>query len=86
MNIVDVILSTEVLAGIVLVASLGLIVQCVLSFKSEAATLTPKLTKIESDLTRIREGMPLRLGSDSFSRACRKYRVESPYVRPPRPR
>ena len=57
MDIFDVILSTEVLAGIVIAAALGLIVRCVLSFTSEAASMTPKLTKIESDLTRLREGM-----------------------------
>ena len=57
MDTLDVILSTEVLAGIVIVAALAFIVRAVLSFTSEAAKMTPKLTQIESDLTRIREGM-----------------------------
>ena len=58
MDIVDAILSTEVLAGVVMVAVLGMIVRCFLSFTREAASLAPKLAKIESDLTRLQEEMP----------------------------
>ena len=58
MEIFNVILSTEVLAGIVLVAALGMILRCLLSFTREVGSLAPKLAKIVSDLSRLQEKMP----------------------------
>ena len=57
MNIIDIILSTEVIAGLVIVASLAMTVRSVLFFTREASALGPKLTKIEANLTKFRDGM-----------------------------
>ena len=57
MNLFDIILSTEVIAGILIAASLAMAVRSILFFTREAATMSPKLQKIEHDLSKLREGM-----------------------------
>ena len=57
MRILDIILSLEVMAGILIAASLAMAVRSLLSFTRETATMGPKLQKIEADLHRTREGM-----------------------------
>jgi len=56
-NMLDVILSVEVIAGIIITASLAMSVRSILFFTREAATMSPRLQKLESDLTRLRDGM-----------------------------
>lgn len=56
-NLLDIILSTEVIAGIIITASLAMSVRSILFFTREASTMSPKLQKIDADLSRLREGM-----------------------------
>ncbi|MFH1570513.1 MAG: hypothetical protein ABIL09_21165 [Gemmatimonadota bacterium] len=57
MNLIDIILSTEVIAGIIIVASLAYAVRSILFFTREASTMGPRLQRIEADLNRLRDGM-----------------------------
>ena len=50
MNILDVVLSTEVIAGVLIVASLAMAVRSILFFTRESSGMSPRLMKIESDL------------------------------------
>ena len=56
-NILDVVLSTEVVAGVLIVASLGMAVRSILFFTRESTGIAPKLMKIEADLEKWRGGM-----------------------------
>jgi len=56
-NILDVVLSTEVIAGVLIVASLAMAVRSILFFTRESTGIAPKLMKIEADLERWRGGM-----------------------------
>ena len=56
-NILDVVLSTEVIAGVLIVASLAMAVRSILFFTRESTGIAPKLMKIESDLEKWRAGM-----------------------------
>lgn len=57
MNILDVVLSTEVIAGVLIVASLAMAVRSILFFTRESSGMSPRLMKIESDLEKWRGGM-----------------------------
>lgn len=57
MRILDIILSLEVIAGILIAASLAMAVRALLNFTRESATMGPKLHKLESDLQKLRDGM-----------------------------
>ena len=56
-NALDIILSTEVIAGIIIAASLAMSVRSILYFTREASTMSPRLMKIDADLSRLRDGM-----------------------------
>ena len=56
-NILDVVLSTEVIAGVLIVASLAMAVRSILFFTREITGIAPRLMKIEADLERWRGGM-----------------------------
>ncbi len=56
-NILDVVLSTEVIAGVLIVASLAMAVRSILFFTRESTGIAPRLMKIESDLEKWRGGM-----------------------------
>jgi len=56
-NALDIILSPEVIAGIIISASLAMSVRTILLFAREASTMSPRLQKIEADLSRLRDGM-----------------------------
>ena len=56
-NILDVVLSTEGIAGVLIVASLAMAVRSILFFTRESTGIAPKLMKIESDLEKWRGGM-----------------------------
>jgi hypothetical protein len=56
-NILDVVLSTEVIAWVLIVASLAMAVRSILFFTRESTAIAPKLMKIESDLEKWRGGM-----------------------------
>ena len=56
-NILDVVLSTEVIAGVLIVASLAMAVRSILFFTRESTGIAPKLMKIESELEKWRAGM-----------------------------
>ena len=60
MDIFNIILSTEVIAGILVVASLAMTVRSILFFTREASGMSPRLMKIEADLTKFRGGMDER--------------------------
>ena len=57
MNVLDIILSLEVMAGILITASLAMAVRSLLHFTRESATMGPKLQKIDAELQKWREGM-----------------------------
>ena len=57
MNVLDVILSTEVIAGIIIVASVAMTVRSILMFTREASGMSPRLLKLESELGKHKEGM-----------------------------
>ena len=53
----DAILSTETIAGILIIGALAMSVRSILFFTREASSMAPRLQKIDSDLNRFREGM-----------------------------
>ena len=57
MDILDIILSTQVIAGIIIVASVAMAVRSILFFTREASGMAPKLMKLDSELGKYREGM-----------------------------
>ncbi len=57
MIVLDTILSTEVIAGIIIIAAFALCIRSILTFTNQATELRPKLTTIEGSLTKLREGM-----------------------------
>jgi chromosome segregation ATPase len=57
MEFLEGILSTEVIAGILIIASFGMCIRSILHFTREAAVLQPKLGDIERELVKWREGM-----------------------------
>jgi hypothetical protein len=50
LNILDIILSTEVIAGIIIVASVAMAVRSILMFTREASGMGPKLMKLDHEL------------------------------------
>ncbi len=60
MNVLDIILSTEVVTGIITVGSLAMIVRSILLFSREAAGISPRLLKVEMDLAKLSD----RMGED----------------------
>jgi len=57
MRILDIILSLEVMAGILITAALAMSVRSLLSYTRHVATMGPKLQRAEAALQRLREGM-----------------------------
>ena len=57
MNILDIILSTEVIAGIIIVASVAMAVRSILMFTREASGMGPKLMKLNHELGKHKDGM-----------------------------
>lgn len=57
MDNIEAILAPEVLAAIVAVAALAMAVRALLSYSKDNAEISPKLDKIERDLSRLRDGM-----------------------------
>lgn len=57
MNFFDVILSTQVIAGILVVSALVMSVRSILYFTREASGMAPRLQKIEMDLAKLRDSM-----------------------------
>ena len=53
----DAILSTEIIAGILIIGALVMSVRSILFFTREASSMAPKLQKIDHDLTKLRDGM-----------------------------
>ncbi|MBT7595748.1 MAG: hypothetical protein HN559_12620 [Gemmatimonadetes bacterium] len=53
----DAILSTETIAGILIIGALVMAVRSILFFTREAAAMAPRLQKIDMDLNKRREGM-----------------------------
>ncbi|MBT7860090.1 MAG: hypothetical protein HN712_07240 [Gemmatimonadetes bacterium] len=53
----DAILSTETIAGILIIGALAMSVRSILFFTREAATMAPRLQKIDFDLNKWRDGM-----------------------------
>lgn len=51
------ILSTEVIAGIIIIGALVMSVRTILMFTRQASEMAPKLQKLEAALTKIRDGM-----------------------------
>lgn len=60
MNVVDVVLSTEVIAGIIIIGALVMSVRSILIFTRDASSMAPKLQRIEVSLNKQREGMDER--------------------------
>jgi hypothetical protein len=56
-NVLDVILTTEVIAGVLIAASLAMAVRSIPVFSRETAGIAPRLMKIEADLEKWRGGM-----------------------------
>jgi hypothetical protein len=50
MTILDSILRTEVIAGIIIISGFAMCIRSILAFTNQATELRPKLTKIESQL------------------------------------
>ena len=57
MNALDIILSAEVITGIMIVGSLAMTVRSVKFLTREVSGMRPRLMKIEADLTRFSDGM-----------------------------
>ena len=57
MNILDIVLSTQVIAGIIIVASVAMAVRSILFFTREASGMAPKLMKLDNELGKYRDGM-----------------------------
>ena len=57
MNVLDVVLSTEVIAGIIIIGALVMSVRSILIFTREASSMGPRLQKVEISLAKLREGM-----------------------------
>ena len=57
MNVFDVILTTEVISGILIIGALVMAVRSILMFTRQANEMAPKLQKIEMGLAKQREGM-----------------------------
>jgi hypothetical protein len=49
LNILDIILSTEVIAGIIIVASVAMAVRSILMFTREASGMSPKLMTLDHE-------------------------------------
>ena len=60
MNVLDIILSTEVITGIITVGSLVMIVRSILFFTSAASGMGPRLIRMEADLTKFSDGVDVR--------------------------
>ena len=60
MNVLDVILSTEVITGVITVGSLAMIVRSILFFTNAASGMGPRLIKMEADLTKFSDGVDVR--------------------------
>lgn len=56
MNVFD-ILTTEVIAGILIIGALVMSVRSILMFTREASDMAPKIQKLDMSLSKIREGM-----------------------------
>jgi len=57
MEFFDAILTTEVLAGILIIGAFAMGIRSTLHFSKGAADLRPKLTEVERNLKRLRDGM-----------------------------
>ncbi len=57
MNVLDIILSTEVVTGVLIVGSLAMAVRSFLLFTREAAGISPRLLKVEMDLAKLSDRM-----------------------------
>jgi len=60
MTILDSILSTEVIAGIIIIGGFAMCIRSILAFTNSATELRPKLTEIERQLGNLRDGMKER--------------------------
>ena len=60
MNVLDVILSIEVITGIIAVGSLAMIVRSILLFTNAASGMGPRLIRMEADLTKFSDGVDVR--------------------------
>ena len=56
MNFSD-ILSTEIMCGIVTIASLVLLVRSLLAFSRQSAVIRPQLMKVDAEITKLRSGL-----------------------------
>lgn len=56
-NLLDIILCTEVIAGIIIAASMAMSVRSILFFTGQASSMAPRLQRIEANLSRLREDM-----------------------------
>lgn len=57
MEIFDAVLSTEVLAGILIIGAFAMAIRSTLHFTKGAADLRPRLNEVEQELRRLRNGM-----------------------------
>lgn len=57
MTVLDSLLSTEVITGIIIIGAFAMCIRSILAFTNKATELRPKLTEIERHLTNLREGM-----------------------------
>ena len=56
-QVLDVVLSTEVIAGILIVAAMAMAVRSILFFTREASQMGPRVQKLDTDLSKYRDGM-----------------------------
>ena len=57
MDALGALLSTQVLAGVLIVAALVMIIRSLLFYTREASEMGPKLSKIEKEISKIRDGL-----------------------------
>ena len=60
MEFLDSILSPQIIAPILIIAAFAMSIRFVLQFTREATTLRPRLTQVESELTRLHQSMANR--------------------------
>lgn len=60
MEVFEAVLSTEVLAGILIIGAFAMAIRSTLQFTKGAAALRPKLNEVDQELRRLRSGMAER--------------------------
>ena len=82
MNFLDAVLTTEVIAGVLIISGFAMAIRSVLHFTKEASDLHLKLGEIERELSKLRDGMgEKKKAVDSLSQAVAPIRERESKIR-----